>query len=223
MFNWLIGKASQRLLEKVVFLEPVPIIFRSLQRNLRHAHNAIPLNLGIANESGTFNMYCLGLTEDTTARKPNGEIRLSEEAVKLGVPGWATGTCSLNKDRLFSSTDLARKGAFGALRSMRNRTAYKALITAHAVQVLTIAELMRAHVRGRLHYLQVDAEGRDDDVVLQMLDALPAAELPVVITFEVSLIAVDQTRTLRAMHALGSRNYSMCYGNKNVVAQRKGA
>ena len=117
-FNWLVSKAAGQLLQKVVFVEPVPAIFRALQRNLLQAHasNAIPLNLGIANESGTLNIYCLGLTEDAA----NRGVGISDEAAKLGVPGWATGTCSLNRDRLYSKSDFSRRGKFGASDAMRN-------------------------------------------------------------------------------------------------------
>ena len=104
---------------------------------------------------------------------------------------------------------------------MANRTAYEALITKHAVPVITFARLMQEHVRGRVLYLQVDVEGRDDEVVLQALDTIPTTELPVAITFEISVIAAEKQRVLRVMDALSKTGYSLCYGMKNVVAHSR--
>ena len=225
MFDWLSGNQAASLLDKVFFVEPVPLIFRILQHNLLKARHTVPLNFGIANESATLDIYCLGLaTEDEASNSASNKpptLRLSEEAAKLGVPGWATMTCSLNRGRLFSTSDFARGGRFGGLKAMANRTAYEALITKHAVPVITFARLMQEHVRGRVLYLQVDVEGRDDEVVLQALDTIPTTELPVAITFEISVIAAEKQRVLRVMDALSKTGYSLCYGMKNVVAHSR--
>ena len=225
IFDWLNSTKAGKLLDKIVYVEPLPVIFRVLQHNLQHAEHAVALNLGIANTSGTLDIYCLGLDQDVsaTATGQAPTLRISQEATRLGVPGFATMTCSLNRERLFSTTDFARSGRWGGLHAMRNLTAYEALITRHPVQVITFAQLMQQHVRGRVLYMQIDVEGRDDDVVLQALRTIPAAELPVAITFEISVIAVYESRVRQVMNALSSRGYRLCWGSKNLVAQRDDA
>ena len=56
---------------------------------------------------------------------------------------------------------------------------------------------------------------------LQALDTIPTTELPVAITFEISVIAAEKQRVLRVMDALSKTGYSLCYGKKNVVAHSR--
>jgi len=122
------------------------------------------------------------------------------------------------RDRLFSAKDFGRAGPFGGLRALKNRSAYSALVTEVLVQVITFAQLLEQRsVRSRVLYLQVDAEGKDDEVVTLALEALPAAALPIAIVFEILLVSDAQLR--RLMGALTSRGYSLCYDHKNLVAR----
>ena len=224
MFKWLASDKAGAVLDKVFFLEPLPIIFRALQQNLRSVPKAIGLNVAVANASGVLNMYCLGIANDL-GTTPGGQLVLktSDAAMRLGVPNYATETCSLTRERLFSPSDFARSGPFGGLRALRNRTAYESLITAHEVQVITFAELERRikealGFRSRVLYLQIDAEGKDDELVLLALDTFPPSELPVAITFEIGLLSVARLVTLMAV--LTGRGYSLCYDHKNLIAEQ---
>lgn len=164
MFKWLAGSDANTVLDRILFVEPVPIVFRVLKHNLKRVPRAVGLNVAIANQSGTLNMYCVGLSDSLSETRSNGlQLTTSQEATRLGVPGWATETCSLDRARLFSAKDFGRSGSFGALRALRNRTAYEALVSEHPVRVITFAVLQQSHVRSRVLYLQVDAEGKDDE------------------------------------------------------------
>lgn len=218
MFKWLASAEAASALDNTFFIEPVPVVFRVLQHNLRQLPRAQGLNVAIANQSGTLNMYCVGLAERVSETQNGGlQLSISDEAARLGVPGWAMETCSLTRGRLFSAKDFARSGQFGGFRALRNRSAYDALITEHPVQVITFAELQQRYVRSRVLYLQVDAEGKDDEVVQLALEALPPAALPLAITFEILLVSNENLA--RLMAALTSRGYRLCYDHKNLVAR----
>ena len=81
------GLQKGAVLDKVFFLEPLPIIFRALQQNLRSVPKAIGLNVAVANASGVLNMYCLGIANDL-GTTPGGQLVLktSDAAMRLGVP-----------------------------------------------------------------------------------------------------------------------------------------
>jgi hypothetical protein len=98
MFKWLASAEAASALDNTFFIEPVPVVFRVLQHNLRQLPRAQGLNVAIANQSGTLNMYCVGLAERVSETQNGGlQLSISDEAARLGVPGWAMETCSLTR------------------------------------------------------------------------------------------------------------------------------
>ena len=88
MFKWLASDKAGAVLDKVFFLEPVPVIFRVLQHNLRSVPKAIGLNIAVANASGVLNMYCLGIAGDL-GTAPGGQLAGSSMLAPTGqkLPG----------------------------------------------------------------------------------------------------------------------------------------
>jgi|TARA_B110001469_G_C9563175_1_gene279345 hypothetical protein len=97
--------------------------------------------------------------------------------------------------------------------------AFEALITETTVRTITASTLLR-YVPSPVVYLQIDAEGHDDRVLLQFLsnDTSTPRCAPAAITFEHMLLS--RNRLTAALSRLRAHGYTeQCLHGQNVVSQ----
>ena len=225
-FMWLAGSDARKL-DKVL-VEPMPHILRALRFNIRQIPRARAIGAAVADTNGWLPMFCLGASNLSTASP--GVVQLSEKAQQGGVPNWVSGTCSLSRERLFSTRDFCARNRYsvrsstvacrrpGAAAEARH-AAFEELITETSVHAMTPSALLERHVHAPVVYLQIDAEGHDDQVVLQFLRAAELKPFPVAITFESMLL--DESRLQSTLSHLRAAGYTQqCQSGQNVISQR---
>ena len=165
---WLAGSDARKL-DKVL-VEPMPHILRALRFNIRQIPRARAIGAAVADTNGWLPMFCLGASNLSTASP--GVVQLSEKAQQGGVPNWVSGTCSLSRERLFSTRDFCARNRYsvrsstvacrrpGAAAEARH-AAFEELITETSVHAMTPSALLERHVHAPVVYLQIDAEGHD--------------------------------------------------------------
>ena len=103
--------------------------------------------------------------------------------------------------------------------AITRHAAFEALITETTVRTMTASTLLR-HVQSPVVYLQIDAEGHDDRVLLQFLsnDTSTPKCAPAAITFEHMLLS--RNRTTAALSRLRAHGYAeQCLHRQNIVSQ----
>ena len=103
--------------------------------------------------------------------------------------------------------------------AITRHAAFEALITETTVRTMTASTLLR-HVPSPVVYLQIDAEGHDDRVLLQFLsnDTSTPRCAPAAITFEHMLLS--RNRLTAALSRLRAHGYTeQCLHGQNIVSQ----
>jgi len=157
-----------------IFVEPIPYLFRELEQNIRGMPNATAVNAAISSGGkGSIDMFCV--------MDPNtGAVN------STGVPFFANQVCSIHRERLHT---------FDMLRFARADTIQSA-IRRVTVPTLSLSQLLRTHANGMSlanGYLQIDAEGHDEELVWQ---ALSLTQPPAQLTFETMLISAPRLEEL---------------------------
>jgi len=85
---------------------------------------------------------------------------------------------------------------------------------------MTASTLLKRHVHWPVVYVQIDAEGFDDEIVLQFLNAQGDVPFsPMAITFESMLL--NSSRVKQVLSHLHESGYTQqCHHGQNVVSQR---
>lgn len=210
-----------------VFVEPVPALARALRQNISAMPRAVAVEAAVSpsadEPSGALPMYCL--VDPETGRPDLRGTKLRTERRE-----WWTEICSLDRARLFAEYDMHRdlgSRTKRLARAVRNLT----------VPALSVAELLRRHVRSPVRYVQVDVEGFDDRVVAQLPLQIPPAEpaehdahggearkgardfRPAAITFE--WVLLGEERFTAAVERLRAAGYDACHDGQNVAAVRR--
>jgi len=166
-----------------VFVEPIPHLFKLLQRNVAKLPNASAVNAAITTAGGkTLEMFCL--------------IDPHKGTVHSTVPFFADQICSLHKDRLFNSGDVM---LFSSAEKVHKS------VRSISVPTLSLRQLLNEELGAApLDYLQVDTEGEDYNIVLQALELVPP---PKSLMFEHMLLSSTHRTELRWRLAL---HYDFC-------------
>ena len=106
VFEWLAGSQADAL-DKVL-VEPMPHIVPALRHNIRSMPRARVVMAAVAEANGQLPMFCLG-ADNSNATTSTGVLRLSALARRASVPDWVAGTCSLSRERLFSTQDFCAR------------------------------------------------------------------------------------------------------------------
>ena len=188
-----------------VFVEPVPFIFEQLERNIHRgklvrsrAVNAavLPQKNGISNSSVV--MWCTGMENRSVA------------ALK-GFPDWVTQICTLKRERLFSSIDIAAKVPLAVISKF---------ITKHIVPGITIENLIFKYVQQPLLVLQIDVEGLDDKIITNFPLSIKRYR-PEIIRFEHQhLSSLNYIVSIEHLHKNGYNTCIDAEENINTVAIR---
>ena len=160
MFKWLNSRTAAHL--DKIFVEPMPNIFRALESNIAAMPRATAINAAVSSVSGHQTMYCAGLANDSVKL-----VAMAESATALNPMKWWTGTCSLARARLFNGYDFGAQNPLGS--STEAHQQHDALITETKVKTLTARQLLAALPSPPL-YVQIDAEGYDDEILKSILD-----------------------------------------------------
>lgn len=212
-----------------IYVEPIPSLFRALERNLRHMSHARAVQAAVtdrATATSTLPMYCLfDPSGDFEIKTKSLYTRTDDTIAGTTIPSrrrkeWWNQVCTLDPARLIGGSahdlqrDLGVRGA-GELRAiMRNVS----------VPALTVQRLLETYVRTPVRFVQIDVEGADDRVV----NMLPLGQqvrrsgvfCPSLITFE--WIVVGKERLAPAVERLRAAGYALCRDGQNVRAQRVG-
>jgi FkbM family methyltransferase len=169
-----------------IFVEPIPSIFAELKKNIikSGAHNAFAVNAAVMRNESRLTMYCWKLKDD-------GNINYTAfSSLGLEAFSWMAGTCSLNKQRLFSQYDYS---FFSKLTSDQT----KALIQEVDVQGRTFTSIMSSLGMSleSVKYLQIDAEGFDAEL-LQLLPWDNHLFKPALINFETAILSTYELSTV---------------------------
>ena len=184
-----------------VFVEPIPVLFKQLEKNVAAANmtNASLVNAAISDTTSERDMYCWKLTETGDALG--------------GMPGWFSQLCSFHRERLTSNPyDTGRVKVPRALRKSEN-------IVKYIVPTLTVAALLQKYntkVRD-IRYVQIDTEGFDFHVLEQLPFDDPLFR-PAAIVYEDVLLSEPQKHFLREkFHQCG---YILKRDKQNIVGCR---
>lgn len=125
-----------------IFVEPIPPLFKELERNMKHhgLPHATCVNAAISATSEPLRLYCTGLDDDGNVIEGKG------------FSPWCKQTCTSNKTTLLRSNLNTPKLIDEYLRE-------------YTVPGLTVQQLLDRHARGRtVRAVQIDVEGLDDMV-----------------------------------------------------------
>ena len=163
---------------KKIFIEPVPPIFSVLQSNVAKFADpqAHVVNVAVTGNPGAVEMFCWKLG-------PDGNVDYNAFD-RLGVKAfsWMAGTCSMNKQRLFSHYDFSFLQT--ASDSLDN------LIDHYLVEgenFDAIARNVGVSLKS-VKYLQIDAEGYDA-FLLSLLPWTQSGFRPALVNFETVLLS----------------------------------
>mmetsp|Transcript_88576 Transcript_88576/g.275568 ORF Transcript_88576/g.275568 Transcript_88576/m.275568 type:complete len:289 (-) Transcript_88576:34-900(-) len=188
----LLGKPAAAHVDKV-FVEPMPSLFRELQRNIAGMPRALAVQAAVAQEAGNTTLYCLGL-ENTTEN-----LTFMPAAQRITGTIWWSQICSLSRERLFHPHDVGRRRYSVDLRDM---------VTENVVPAITVEQLLRDHTTSPVRYVQIDVEGMDDVVVRQLPLEAPGFR-PALIVFEFMLLGEERLEA--AVRHLQRHGYSVCH------------
>lgn len=190
-FFTLMNEKSFKLWKKV-FVEPIPSIYKELLANVKLFLDgrAVVVNAAIVDQSYTnkyITMYCWKLDK-------NGNINYDLfKSLGLRVHGWMAGTCSLNKDRLFHSTDYHFTSSFP-------KEKIDELIEIIEVKATTIENLLYEYTGylDTVAYIQVDTEGYDA-VIIRNLPWYRLDFRPILINYEYSLLSKTDKKSIHKL------------------------
>jgi hypothetical protein len=121
-----------------VFVEPVPWLYRQLEANIQSLPNARAVQVAVANQSGTMQMYCFAMDpiKGPPAQWPEAlRVKARFDSAKRDGRGWWSQICSLSRERLFHLDDMGRDFP-------NVRETLTPFVTSTNVKVVTIDELL---------------------------------------------------------------------------------
>lgn len=193
---------------KKIFVEPIPSIYKELLANVNMYHDskAIVVNAAIVDQTYInkyITMYCWKLDK-------NGNINYEGfKSLGLRVHGWMAGTCSLNKDRLFHSTDFHFTKSFPMEK-------VDELIDIFEVKATTVENLFYEYtgILDTIAYLQVDTEGYDA-VIIRGLPWYRIDFRPILVNYEYTLLSVTDKRFVhKLLNKMGYMKVHVDSGNE---------
>ena len=186
-----------------ILIEPIPRLFTKLEANVAAAgmKRTTLVNAAISSTVGERGMYCWKLNETG--------------AVVNGLPAWLAQVCSFRKRRLTSNTYDTGKFRFSHHGVRRDRI--DDYIVEYKVQTLTVPTLLQKYRVRNIRYVQIDTEGFDYRVVMQLPFHDPSFR-PDAIMYEDVLLSKPHKDLLREMfHRHG---YVLKAEDQNMVAYR---
>eukprot|EP01062_Namystynia_karyoxenos_P060070 TRINITY_DN51568_c0_g1_i1.p1 TRINITY_DN51568_c0_g1~~TRINITY_DN51568_c0_g1_i1.p1 ORF type:complete len:476 (+),score=152.35 TRINITY_DN51568_c0_g1_i1:96-1430(+) len=218
------GGAHRKLM-----VEPIPPIFRALQRNVKRdkMENVTLVNTAISSVEGNISLYCWRLDEGGGVMRRDLSVdKLGRPVRRRGFPiamaDWWAQLCSVSMDRLFSAFDTAKTcQKIGKVCYDHNNSAYfearvrpnwQRWIAKYTVRSVPVPLLLQEHgvAPESVQYMQIDTEGHDAVVVSTLPFSDPLFR-PSALTFEDVLLSdADLEATLARLHAAG---YLTCRPN----------
>ena len=190
-----------------VLVEPIPPIFRVLQRNAAKLINATAVHAAISpdgSEDGqSLTIFCMGQNGNASHQK---YVDLAEHTYvrTRGLKPFFSQLCTLNRSMIYEAIP------------GRPPRANDKFITEQQVPLLSVRQLIARHVAAPVRYVQIDVQGDDDKVLAQI--PLGPALLPTLIIFEHALIGAQ--RSAAAVTRLRQFGYVSCTRHQNIVSHQ---
>lgn len=194
-----------------ILVEPIPTLFAQLTRNVQKSsiQNVVLRNLAIGEQKGHTTMYCWDLPKI----KP------------LRLPYWFTQICSFDRDRLYKNEfDTApalrkkvRQGQVKNLQDFVNEHILPISVEQDRVQGVLETALGENNLR-QVSVVQIDAEGFDYHIVLQLPFEQAPDFRPCLVIWEKVLLTDEQNNELK--NRIAPLGYGSAVEGENIVMYR---
>eukprot|EP00040_Diaphanoeca_grandis_P024279 m.133223 g.133223 ORF g.133223 m.133223 type:complete len:306 (+) comp29663_c0_seq1:110-1027(+) len=204
---------------KIVWVEPIPDLFRKLTNNTKHIENKLLLNLAVRPDSMTqteldFVCWDMGLMDQVLDHGAPDPIPASAGS---GIKTYWRALCSSSVNALNEASDLYRGPKFNQLPE-EEKASVKATVQQYQVQyrvpALKTGEILDKYNLKDIQYLQIDVEGLDNEII----KSLPLG----VDGFYPKMILYENHQGFEVKQYLESHGYFVCcclrHLGSNIVA-----